>query len=434
MRLRWLLVLRCAFALPLGDEQPAALVQAPAPQEAAPLCPVPTSAGQAICDWSTDDRQLALNLKHRLLTSVAAATHGKRLLLSNTLAHELVHVETTPEILDAGYSLERAWTDGPGRSAPLLMYVHGTPATAYPNSSCVALEALSREPDVPVVLVTLGWDSHADPLSVGLSDMDTEEYYLQVACARDLLALPQVIMWVVSHSQDERSNVRSDKYRFVPIGFGADAFLSRTNHFKSLSEETIIGMVAEASRRFSPDTSDGAVPWDGMGAAPPQRLVYAPFSTLERANGSAGAIPGLQAAGEHGEVNTTEYMCEALRTVIGLSPPGTRPDCFRHYELLTAGDIVVTTEHPNGTHSLHTILADLPVVYVSEVGGWGGLSCSWLLAQVRRFQTWERFAHEKLTVEYWRDYVKNESMVAFTRHQQAKLASDLERSMNNRPV
>ena len=105
-------------------------------------------------------------------------------------------------------------------------------------------------------------------------------------------------MWVVSHSQDERSNVRSDKYRFVPIGFGADAFLSRTNHFKSLSEETIIGMVAEASRRFSPGTSDGAVPWDGMGAAPPQRLVYAPFSTLERANGIAGAIPGLQAAGE----------------------------------------------------------------------------------------------------------------------------------------
>ena len=52
--------------------------------------------------------------------------------------------------------------------------------------------------------------------------------------------------------------------------------------------------------------------------------------------------------------NTTEYMCEALRTVIGLSPPGTRPDCFRHYELLTAGDIVVTTEHPNGTHSAQT--------------------------------------------------------------------------------
>ena len=59
-------------------------------------------------------------------------------------------------------------------------------------------------------------------------------------------------------------------------------------------------------------------------------------------------------------------MCESLRTVIGLSPPGTRPDCFRHYELLTAGDIVVMIEHPNGTHSLHTILADLPVAYVSE--------------------------------------------------------------------
>ena len=219
MRLRWPLVLRCAFALPLGDEQPAALVQAPAPQAAAPLCPVPTSAGRGRLEHRRPPA--ALNLKHRLLTSVAAATHGKRLLLSNTLAHELVHVETAGDSRRRLF-FERAWTDGPGRSAPLLIYVHGTPATTYPNSSCVALEALSREPDVPVVLVTLGWDSHADPLSVGLSDMD-EEYYLQVACARDLLALPQVIMWVVSHSQDERSNVRSDKYRFVPIGFGAEA-------------------------------------------------------------------------------------------------------------------------------------------------------------------------------------------------------------------
>ena len=48
MRLRWLLVLRCAFALPLGDEQPAALVQAPAPQEAAPSVPVAQVATEGI--------------------------------------------------------------------------------------------------------------------------------------------------------------------------------------------------------------------------------------------------------------------------------------------------------------------------------------------------------------------------------------------------
>ena len=231
---------------------------------------------------------------------------------------------------------------------------------------------------------------------------------------------PQVIMWVVSHSMDDKAKVRSDKYLFVPIGFGANAFLSRGKRGKQLSEGTIVRMVAEARRRFSSDTADGAVPWDGMDAAPAQRLLYAPFATLERANGSERALPGLQATGL---IDPDEFMCESLRTVVGLSPPGTRPDCFRHYELLTAGAVIVTDEHPNGTHSLHTILAGLPVVYVSDVGGWGGLSCSWLLAQVRAIAGWKTFAHERLTVEYWRDYVQNESMAVFNRYQQGRMTA-----------
>ena len=160
-----------------------------------PLCPVmPTNVpSDEACgaEWSTDDRLLALKLKHRLLTSVAAATRGKRLLLTDPLERDLVHVHATPEIREAGYSLERAWTDGPGRSAPLLVHVYGSPATEHPNSSCFALEAVSREPDVPVVLVTLGWDTHADPLST----MQLAATQLGPSpCARKLIELPQVIM------------------------------------------------------------------------------------------------------------------------------------------------------------------------------------------------------------------------------------------------
>ena len=72
---------------------------------------------------------------------------------------------------------------------------------------------------------------------------------------------------------------------------------------------------------------------------------------------------------------------------------------------------------------MHTILAGLPVVYVSDVGGWGGLSCSWLLAQVRAIAGWKTFAHERLTVEYWRDYVQNESMAVFNRYQQGRMTA-----------
>ena len=133
-----------------------------------------------------------------------------------------------------------------------------------------------------------------------------------------------------------------------------------------------------------------------MGAAPPQRLVYAPFSTLERANGSAGAIPGLQP--RRTGSNTTEHVREALRTVIGLSPP-TRPDCFRHYELLTAGDIVVTTEHERPTASRSSRTAR-----VCRSGCSGDrYSASSASAP---FPDLGEIPHEKLTVEYWRDYVK----------------------------
>ena len=47
-------------------------------------------------------------------------------------------------------------------------------------------------------------------------------------------------------------------------------------------------------------------------------------------------------------LNGTDYIRAAMGSMITLSPPGTGVDCFRHYEMLLAGTLVVRrgAEHP----------------------------------------------------------------------------------------
>ena len=87
-------------------------------------------------------------------------------------------------------------------------------------------------------------------------------------------------------------------------------------------------------------------------------------------------------------------MCGALNSLIGLSPPGSRPDCFRHYEFLLGGTVLLTSEHEEGTHTLRKMLEGLPVIFAEDGGGWEKINCTWLMERLVEISQRTSHAHD----------------------------------------
>jgi len=91
------------------------------------------------------------------------------------------------------------------------------------------------------------------------------------------------------------------------------------------------------------------------------------------------------------------YMQRLLEGLVSFSPRGTRADCWRHYEMLAAGTLVVASDH----RVLRPMLAGLPIL----LADWGNLSCGVLLSELRRTHAalgqQPTMSHAKLTLDYW---------------------------------
>ena len=91
------------------------------------------------------------------------------------------------------------------------------------------------------------------------------------------------------------------------------------------------------------------------------------------------------------------YYSDALRSRFVLSPPGSKPDCHRHYEALLLGAVPVVLRSP----PMVELLRDLPAVFLSS---WDDLDEARLVAEAKALDARPAAAYDwrRLTVAYWR--------------------------------
>lgn len=102
------------------------------------------------------------------------------------------------------------------------------------------------------------------------------------------------------------------------------------------------------------------------------------------------------------ETNRTEqYIAELLRSKFIMSPSGIGWDCYRNWEALRLGAIPVI-EHYNRTDGWHRTFDGLPVVWVTT---FDELTPTLLDSEYTRLSMLRNFTWEKLTMEYWVDFI-----------------------------
>ena len=99
-----------------------------------------------------------------------------------------------------------------------------------------------------------------------------------------------------------------------------------------------------------------------------------------------------------------EHQLEMKRSKFILSPGGLGLDCYRHYEALYMGTIPVL-EHLNRTDGWYRNFDDLPVAWIDS---YDNLTPEWLENEyIRITKNPQRYKYEKLTKQYWIDFIKS---------------------------
>ena len=323
---------------------------------------------------------------------------------------------------------------------------------------CHRLAVLTGARSVPVSLLTFAYDDHVVPDLTGehvlahahlMSNFSVRELHhiasvganagahtmrgaaassALAECAARLLALPHLRRWYASSpSWRPIAGEAGRKFYHVPIGFGAHGLQMRTDAVIQTSP----GLRATRGMRYS-----GSAPSRAQERSYEQALllqVARARSSLQARRDACGASAAarslvlLQTAVNesygHGPrkarmtamaaarrqfpeltnayptLGAEAYMQRLLEGLVSFSPRGTRADCWRHYEMLAAGTLVVASDHA----ALRPMLADLPVLLHED---WGTLSCARLLSELRRThaalgQHEQNATHAKLTLSYW---------------------------------
>eukprot|EP00752_Nemacystus_decipiens_P008223 g7353.t1 len=255
--------------------------------------------------------------------------------------------------------------------------------------------------EVPVVLMTLGWDRDGDPTHhVGA--------WRDRSCAYRLLEMGRVVKWFTSHARSDSR--KHEKFRYLPIGFGGHATrngLPQAAFIDAAKRQLDSLEVCPAGKGGSYDLLFQCSNMVG------RRDVI--WKTMTEGKGLGSPIPTNRAP-----LEPADYVTAAARGIFAVSPPGTGADCFRHYEMMLEGNIALVPYE----FSLTPLMDGLPAF---SFGGreeaersWGNLTCGHLLemaetvqAKIKQGKEGGRgLQYEKLTQGFWRRYIRHEVMLA----------------------
>ncbi|CAM9251763.1 unnamed protein product [Chrysoparadoxa australica] len=263
-----------------------------------------------------------------------------------------------------------------GQLRPVLVHVE--------RGRCCAMAPVIDGIHVPMVLVSAGYDNHGSPFHNFSKDQAPK-------CARTIIRDVKVAGWVVGQfaTAFNMENFEGmDKLIHVPIGMGFKGKLR-----VGVPLETFYSTATSAFQKLKR-------------GAHPSELVFASFDIHHEGTTGRRDVSNALEANFEGLVNqpyeATETVQCSLNAVFGASPRGTGFDCWRHYEFLSAGSVVLASDHPVLRH----LLEKLPVVFISD---WSLVTCRFLKeAALAVTELMDMYDFSRLTQRYWTIYAWQE--------------------------
>eukprot|EP00752_Nemacystus_decipiens_P002399 g2263.t1 len=256
--------------------------------------------------------------------------------------------------------------------------------------------------DVPVVLMTLGWDPFGDPTH------NERNLGRDRECTYRVLEMDRVVRWFTSHTRYDSHT--DEKFRYLPIGFGGfetrnglphTAYIDAAKRQLDILETCPVGRAGSYDLLFQCNTLE---------RDPRTRI----WNEMTEGKGVGSPIPVNRAP-----LEAAEMVTATARGIFAVSPPGTGPDCFRHYEMMLEGNIALVPD----VYSIRQFMEGLPAFFF---GGreepWGSLTCGRLLEMAQTVQAKIKEGKlnggrgglqlEKLTHGFWRRYIRREVLRA----------------------
>jgi galactosyl transferase GMA12/MNN10 family len=134
-----------------------------------------------------------------------------------------------------------------------------------------------------------------------------------------------------------------------------------------------------------------------------QLLMVNAHDGLERSVGIQTAIRNFNGTVKNTYGNLENYISELSRSKFILSPAGFGWDCYRNWEALIYGAIPII-EHYNRTDGWFRTFEGLPVVLVST---FDEVTPEFLNSEYERLSKSRDYTFEKLSTEYWIDFVRS---------------------------
>jgi hypothetical protein len=358
-------------------------------------------------EFSVEDAWLAHNLKGKMIRGVLnLLARGDPLIYVDSFRHSgdlqvdmsSTNSKDTP-VHDENDVLWNISTHGWARP-PIV--------TLPPHRVCNFEKALQADSGRTVfALLTPGNDGHGCPFRRQANRPDETP-----SCATRLLDHPRVVRYFTSQIRGEKLH---PKMAFVPLGFG---------HTDNTSPHPVI----------KPQPGNGHSPWfvlmnelpqllnrmeDGGFNSRVQRVLficnndmYARKRTMEI------IVSGIPNARNWFPLPFATFVNAAAHSVFSISPEGTAPDGWRHYEFLLSATAVNVPDTPSMRMMLEH--SGMPVWF----GGYcarqtsqpanctNTMSCNLLRKMVRELSKRDVFNYDALTMPYWVDFMRRTAAAA----------------------
>ncbi|CAM9906905.1 unnamed protein product [Scytosiphon promiscuus] len=255
--------------------------------------------------------------------------------------------------------------------------------------------------DIPLVLMTLGWDPAGDPThSENLRGRDR-------TCTYRVLEMERVVRWFTSHTRYDTHT--HEKFCYLPIGFGGHdtrnglpqkVYLDAAKRQLEILETCPVGSAGSYDLLFQGCTLE----------RDPRTQIW---NEMTEGKEVGSPIPVNRAP-----LEPANMVAATTKGIFAVSPPGTGPDCFRHYEMILGGNIPLVPD----VYSLRRFMEGLPAFFFGgHESRWGTLTCDQLVEMAETVQTkiqegkenrGEGLQLEKLTHGFWRRFVRREVLRA----------------------
>lgn len=247
------------------------------------------------------------------------------------------------------------------------------------------------------VILTFGRDNKGSPV-LGCDTRNQTFHAANRDCFQELLSLHQTHLYFVSQHKSKKVH---PKLRFVPIGFG-----ELRCHTSYGVPEVILRQAYEFSYNYLDVVCDQNLSVHSEKFFVNHGLGFSHHARIR--NESLTAMNSLGANGtKYGKLSRNRLLMSAMNSVVGSSPRGTGADCHRHMELLMSG-LIVLANMDEARVSLE-MYSDLPIKFIDT---WKNITCDNVTQFVQEMydhqDRGESFMYQKLTAEYWQQYIMQE--------------------------